>query len=145
MRIAGHPLHMMLVHFPAALLPMEFVSSCLYHYTGITAYSFVALCAMTGGIAGGWLAVFSGISEISFVQKTKPAALNKVLIHSCLNSLVIIAYSLLLYYQYKKLPVPDADSILMLLFKCILLIVMFTGNYLGGNLILKYKIAAACD
>lgn len=53
MRIFGHPVHMMLIHFPAALLPMDLFCSIVGYFRGDHSFATAAYYAMAGGVALG--------------------------------------------------------------------------------------------
>lgn len=143
MKLFGHPIHIMLIHFPSALLPMEFVCSAIGYYAHITAFSFAAFYALCGGIVLGWLTIITGLSDLLQVYEEKPGAIQKVLWHGGINFIVILIYTILAYLNYKNYPALKPDGVAILASKAGLIAFMMAGNYLGGNLILKHKIAVA--
>jgi uncharacterized membrane protein len=140
MKIFGHPLHVMLIHFPSALLPMDFICSLLAFYISSVHLVHTSFFAMTGGVVLGMLAIITGAFDLISVTKDKSNAVKKVLIHGGINGTMIIAYSVLAFMAYKKYPDLAADSIAILITKAGLITFMIVGNYLGGNLVLKEKI-----
>src|SRR5688572_11723799 len=89
MKLFGHPIHMMLVHFPAALLPMDFLCSAaylMYPESGLVAAGFYAMMA---GTVLGWLAVVSGTFDLLTVMKENENALKSALIHGGINGSVL--------------------------------------------------------
>ena len=137
MKIFGHPLHMMLVHFPTALLPMDLVCSLLALWTGNPSFVDAAFFALAGGALTGWLAVTAGLFDLVPVAEAKPSALRKALIHGGINTTAIIVYSILAYRQWQQFPQLEADGTGLLILKGGLLTFIMVGNYLGGSLILK--------
>jgi uncharacterized membrane protein len=140
MKVFGHPLHIMLIHFPSALLPMDFVCSILGFYTGNISFASASFYAMLGGVAMGALAIIAGVADLITVVKHKPTAVNKILIHGGINTVVIIAYSVLAYIAYKRYPQLTADSLSTIILKGCIITFMIVGNFIGGSLILKHKI-----
>lgn len=140
MKLFGHPLHIMLIHFPSALFPMDFVCSCLGFYYGNLSFVNAAFYAIMGGVALGVIAIIAGAFDLIAVAKDKPTAVKKVLIHGAINTSVIIAYSLLAYIAFKQYPHLETDSLSKIIFKGGLVTFMIVGNYIGGSLILKNKI-----
>lgn len=140
MKVFGHPLHIILIHFPSALFPMDFVCSFLGFYTGNISFVSTSFYAMAGGVALGALAIIAGVADLITVVKDKPTAVKKVLIHGSINTVVIIAYSVLAYIAYKQYPQLTADSLSKIIIKGCLVTFMIVGNYIGGSLILKDKI-----
>ncbi len=66
--------------------------------------------------------------------------MQKALIHGGINVSVIIVYTIFAYSAYKKYPALPVASLSLLIIKGALVSLMIIGNYIGGSLILKYKI-----
>ena len=145
MKFLGHPIHLMLVHFPAALFPFEFACAVLGFFIGDKTLVSASFYAMAGGVILGWAAVAFGSLDILKVLKENPAAVKTAVLHGCVNTCVIIAYTVLAYSQYKNYPSLKPDGMSILIFKAVILSFMGFGNYLGGSLILKYRVAVEND
>ncbi len=141
MKILGHPIHLMLIHFPTALFPMDLVCSIINYYTGNTSFIDASFYAICGGVIFGWFAVAFGLFDLTGVISKSPNAIKSALIHGGLNIIVVIAYTVLAWLQYKRYPLLEADSLMTLSVKVLVNIFMLAGNYFGGRLILKYKVA----
>ena len=140
MKILGHPVHIMLIHFPSALLPMDLVCSIIAQYTGDQSFADASFFAMAGGVLFGFLAIITGAYDLIGVAENKPLALRKALIHGGINATVIIGYSVLAFRAYKTFPDLSPDSLALLIIKGGLVTFMIAGNYLGGSLILKHRV-----
>lgn len=140
MKILGHPVHIMLIHFPSALFPMDFICSALGYYTGNASFTDAAFFAMAGGVILGGLAIITGTFDLAGLVENKPLAVKKALIHGSINTTVIIGYSLLAYRAYKEFPILIPDGVAILVLKGCLVTFMIVGNYLGGSLILKDRV-----
>ena len=140
MKIFGHPLHMMLIHFPSALLPMDLLCSFLGYYTGNSSFTDAAYFALAGGVGFGALAIITGVFDLAVIAEHKPLALKKALIHGVINSGVVIAYSIFAFRGYHQFPDLVQDTLTVLIVKGGLLTFMIAGNFLGGSLILKDKV-----
>ena len=140
MKILGHPIHIMLIHFPSALLPMDLVCSALGYYTGNSSFTDASFFAMAGAVLFGCLAVITGTFDLMGLIDGKPLALKKALIHGGINATVIIAYSILAFRAWKQFPELTQDGIGLMMLKGCLITFMIAGNYLGGSLILKHRI-----
>jgi uncharacterized membrane protein len=140
MKIFGHPLHVILIHFPTALLPMDLVCSVLSHNMNKPSLIDAAFFAMIGGVVFGWLAIVTGTFDLLKVADEKPDLLKKVLVHGGINALVLSGYSIIFFLRYKSYPDLEPDNNLLLITKGTLVLILFLGNFLGGRLILKYKI-----
>jgi uncharacterized membrane protein len=140
MKMFGHPIHMMLIHFPSALFPMDLVCSFLGYYTGNPSFADTAYFALAGGVGFGMLAIVAGVFDLAPVAENKPLSIKKALIHGAINSTVVIAYSILAFRGYQHFPTPVQDGLAILILKGGLLTFMIVGNYLGGSLILKDRV-----
>jgi len=140
MKIFGHPIHVMLIHFPAALFPMDFVCSLLGYLYQDSSFLQGSFLAITGGAVLGSMAIITGgFDLVSMVNENSPAV-KKALIHGSINSTVVIAYIVLAFIAFKKYPLVEYDAISKILFKGGLVTLMILGNYLGGSLVLKDKV-----
>ena len=140
MKIFGHPVHIMLIHFPSALLPMDFMCSFLGYYTGNTSFTDASFFAMAGAVILGALAIVTGAFDLIGLVENKPLAVKKALIHGGINATVIMAYSILAFRAYKQFPDLVQDPVVILVIKSCLVTFMIIGNYLGGSLILKDRV-----
>jgi uncharacterized membrane protein len=140
MKIFGHPMHMMLIHFPSALLPMDLACSVIYLFTKDVTFTNASYYSMCGGVALGWMAIIFGLFDLLNIFKSKPEAMRKALLHGGINSAVIIAYSVLAFLQYRNYPKLEPDGSSMVAIKFIIITFMIVGNYLGGSLILKDRV-----
>lgn len=141
MKILGHPVHLMLIHFPAALFPMELISFYIYYRTDNTSFAEASFYGMSAGAIFGWLAILTGTIDLIMIKDSQNEAKAKALIHGFINTTVVSIYSILAYILYKEYPDLPPATMLMIGLKTALNVLMITGNYLGGTLILKYKIA----
>jgi uncharacterized membrane protein len=140
MKILGHPIHVILIHFPSALFPMDLVCSVLANCYNRPGLSEAAFYASVGGVIFGCLAVITGAFDLLPVVKDKPGSVNKALIHGSVNTTVLIGFTIFTFISYKHFPEIPYDSTLKLVIKGILVLLLAIGNFLGGSLILKDKI-----
>jgi uncharacterized membrane protein len=142
MKIFGHPVHMMLVHFPTALLPMDLVCSLIHYITGNGAFLSASFFAGMGGIALGWLAMIFGVWDvIKLYSQGRQDVMAKALLHGGINGTVVIIFSVIVLLQYTRYPSLQADSMAVLIVKAVAIGLMFIGNFIGAQLILKHKVA----
>jgi uncharacterized membrane protein len=139
MKLNYHPPHLILNHFPSALFPMDFVCAALAFYRQDSALNYAAFYALAGGVMVGWLAAVFGLADLLKIPKEKQVAQQTGFIHGGLNMLVLSAYSVLFMLQWKA-PEITYNSAPVLVLKAVLLLFLIGGNYLGGQLVLKYKI-----
>jgi uncharacterized membrane protein len=140
MKVFGHPVHIMLIHFPAALFPMDLVCSVVGYITKEFSFVQASFYAMVGGAIVGCGAIITGTFDLLNVINEKPSVVKKALIHGSINGTVVVIYIVLTFVAYKSYPQLEPDQIAKIFLKGGLITFMILGNYLGGSLILKDKI-----
>ena len=135
MKIFGHPAHIILIHFPSALFPMDVFCSALFLLTGEILYAHASLCASVGGAALGWIAVVLGGIDLIRIPAGKTSAVKRALIHGSINTSVVIAYSVFAVLALRHSS--SEHSVLFAGAKGLVVMGMMVGNFLGGNLVLK--------
>src|SRR5690349_17349225 len=139
MKILKHPLHVMLIHFPTALLPMDLVLSYLFYQTGNESYGSAAYYCLIAGVGLGLLAGITGFIDMVMIKnKTAMAA---AFIHGGINLTAILVFTVFAYKSWKLYPQIAVPTLTVVSVKLITVIFMLIGNYLGGKLILKHHIA----
>jgi uncharacterized membrane protein len=136
-----HPVHMMVVHFPAALLPVDFIfqmSSLYFENEPLGAAAYYCLAA---GVIGGWFAIVTGLYDV-FTRVLKPGGpIPKAAIwHAGLQVCVILAFTLILSLSYHEQAYIYHPPVWMWILKACLLGVMLAGNYFGGELVLRHVV-----
>jgi uncharacterized membrane protein len=139
MKIFKHPLHVMLIHFPTALLPMDLVLSYLFYKTGNESFGAAAYYCLIGGVVLGLLSGVVGfIDLVNIKDRTVMAA---ALVHGGINLTAVLIFSVFAYKEWNLYPQIEMPSITIMTVKLISIIFIFVGNYLGGKLIFKHHIA----
>lgn len=112
---------------------------CLY-YSGNVSFASASYYALIGGVLLGWLAVVFGTIDLMKIPFGKTEALTKALVHGSINTTVVIVYTAFAWLLFIKYPVlPKANGFLFCM-KISLITFMIVGNYLGAQLVLKYKV-----
>src|SRR3954468_372579 len=119
-RIFKHPLHIMLIHFPSALLPMDVVCYAIYYFTGDISFAFASFYALAGAVITGWLAILFGTLDIISITPEKGEVIKKALLHGGINVTIIIIYTVMVYSVYKRFPQLPIASIKLLVTKAFL-------------------------
>ncbi len=140
MKIFGHPIHVMLIHFPSALFPMDLACFSIAYFTNIESLQHAAFYAMIGGALSGWIAVITGMIDLGALFNKKPTSMKKALIHGGINSTMLIGYSIFAFIAFNKYPQIVKDDVLILSIKAVLVVLMIAGNFIGGSLVLKDKV-----
>src|SRR5690554_5581172 len=131
MKVFGHPIHIMLIHFPTALLPMELVFSIINYFNKDMSFLDASFYSMSAGVILGWAAIVFGAFDLINIFENKPKVMNKALVHGGVNTLVIIIYTILAYIQYKNYPSLEPDSISILVVKMLTNAFLILGNFFG--------------
>jgi uncharacterized membrane protein len=139
MKIFGHPVHPLLVHFPTALLPMDFALSLIYTFNTETSFALAGFYCLVGGTVMGFVAVLTGLTDLLSIPKNNKAAWATGLYHGFLNGTVIIVFAVFTYKTWQAYPQINISTA-SLVVKAILIVTLFTGNYFGGRLIYQYHI-----
>lgn len=84
MKLFGHPVHLMLIHFPAALFPMELVCYFIFYKTGNSSFGNASFYATFGGVLLGWVAIVTGTIDLIII-KDDGAVQAKALIHGTIK------------------------------------------------------------
>lgn len=141
-RIGGHPVHIMLAHFPSALYPMAVACSTLYYYNGNPIAGHVAFYTMTAGTGMACLAILTGLWESALVPLSQTKIITTIVWHASLNGIVTFIFIVWVVKAWRSYPLVIQDSIGIIIFKWVLIVVLFAGNFLGGKLLLKYRLGS---
>jgi uncharacterized membrane protein len=129
----------MLIHFPTALLAMDFVLSYLFYRRGNESLGAAAFYCLIAGVAAGLLAGITGLIDLVGIKdKTATGA---ALVHGGINLTVVLLFCVFAYRGWKHYPGFGVPSVVTLVVKLAAVIFLFVGNYLGGKLIFKHHIA----
>ena len=140
MKLFGHPVHVMLVHFPSALFPLDLICSVLWYYTGSTPLGYGAFFAMIGGVAGGWLAAAFGLLDLLGIPAAKKASQAKALTHGTISAVLLLGYTVVAYRHFRAYPDLLLPSVPLLLTKGGLNALLLLGDYFGGDLVYRHGI-----
>jgi uncharacterized membrane protein len=138
-RLFGHPVHMMLVHFPAALFPLSAIAAVIAFIMKdniLALFNFYIIC--TGTLIGCLALVFGLIELLQIGNQKKP--MNIALVHGGLNTIWLSAFSVIGGTQlglYPDIPVP---ALIQVFAQLIVSAAMIYSNFLGGELVLRYNI-----
>src|SRR5215204_438522 len=140
MKLFGHPIHPLLIHFPTALLPMDLVLSTLYYSTGNLSFYQASAYCLWAGASLGLLAMLAGLIDLLAIPRSNKQAMALALYHSFLNGLIILIFAVIAYKSWQMFPSTTFDGVTGLVVKGILVFALFIGNYMGGRLIYTYYI-----
>lgn len=139
MKILKHPIHVMLIHFPTALLPMDLVLSYLFFKSGNESYGNAAFYCLIAGVVLGWLSAITGLIDLVLIKNK--TAIGAALLHGSINVTAILIFTVFAYKSWNLFPQLAAPGVTILIVKFAVVLFMLIGNYLGGRLIFKHHIA----
>ncbi len=134
MKVRGHPVHVMLIHFPVALWPAHaglhlFASRLPAGVAGIAGFWLLA-----AGTGLGWLAALCGASDLLALAKAGDARLSPAINHALVNGSVVVGFTGLLVAEIPRYPaIAHGPGFLSL--EVALLLALGVGNYLGGEIV----------
>jgi uncharacterized membrane protein len=140
MKILGHPLHMMLIHFPKALLPMDVLFSFFAYYNNDRSILEAEFYCLAAGFIMGGLAIITGLIDAFSIRKENKNALGTAILHGFVNGIVLIFFGIFAYKIWQVYPEIKMPGMATIVIKTALVIVLFGGNYLGGKLILQHHV-----
>ena len=137
--IAGHPIHLMLIHFPIAFLPLSAlldIFSIIYNNTHLAELAFYSL------ILGTTSAIFAaGFGAMDLIKiKNDQAILRKALLHGGLNVLWLMIFSVIAGIQLKQFHEINILNLWLIILKVSIVAGLFYSNFLGGELVLRYGV-----
>jgi uncharacterized membrane protein len=99
----------------------------------------VAFYCALAGVCGGWLAMITGLLDLfQRILKHGTKATNQGWIHGGIQSSVITGFTILALIEYKNQDFITSPPSWLWGTKLFLLAAMVLGNYLGGELLMKY-------
>src|SRR5574338_85561 len=137
--IAGHPIHLMLIHFPISFLPLSAlldIFSIIYNNTYLAELAFYSL------ILGTTSAIFAaGFGAMELIKiKNGQSILRKALLHGGLNVLWLMIFSVIAGIQLKQFPEINILNLWLIILKVSIVAGLFHSNFLGGELVLRYGV-----
>jgi uncharacterized membrane protein len=138
-RIAGHPVHSMLVHFPSALFPMSLIFDILSVAMHSQCLACAAFYCIGGGLLLGFAAAIAGAIDYSHLPPSHPAW-NKASLHALLNILWMILFAIVFGLKLKSYPNIVLASQIEIIISAISVIGLIYSNYLGGDLVFRHQL-----
>jgi uncharacterized membrane protein len=143
-KFLGHPIHVMLVHFPMAFFPLSFFFQLFSVWMLDSQLSFIAFIVIILGIVfGSFAAIFGIIDLIQLPQKKE--IWNKAGIHSILMGCILTSYIILAALDMKQFPAVPIPTTLTLVVNGSFILCLFVGAHFGGDLIYKHKVGIKED
>ena len=131
MKVAGHPVHPMLIVFPLGLLATAVIFDIITLSTSDGKWSTMAWYMIAAGIIGGLLAaVFGLIDWLGIPSNTRAKAIG--LWHGCLNVVVVLLFAI---SWLVRRPDPASPTGLALTMSFAAVILAVVAGWFGGELV----------
>ena len=139
-RLLGHPIHPMLVHFPAALFPTSLLFDLLSLGLGTVSFVKMAFYTMAAGEVGAFLAAATG--AIDCLTKLVPgtAASRVGTVHALLNVGILLLYGFNLGLRLGPALEVPRTPVGPLFLSVAGVALLTTSNFLGGRLVYHFGI-----
>ena len=135
MRLRGHPVHVMLIHFPVALWPAHAALHIFDQHLPAGAAAVAGFWCLAVGTVTGWLAAVCGASDLfAWPPNPEPARWRAACWHLALNGTVLTGYTLLAALEWSRYPA-IAPGRGLLGFELVLLATLGVGNFFGGEIV----------
>lgn len=140
-RFLGHPIHVMLVHFPSALFPTALLFDALAHYTQNGLYAFIAFYILGLGVASGVAAACFGAIDYAAIPP-QHNAWKTASVHTLLNVLWITIFGTLFGIRMVEYPDIKITTLTQLLMNALTVSGLIFSNYLGGELVFRHHLGS---
>jgi uncharacterized membrane protein len=138
-KFLGHPIHVMLIHFPMAMFPVGFIFDLLSCLKEDKIFAIFGFYCMGIGLVSAILAAIFGLADFLRLPDVQTIR-TKALIHGGINILVVFVYLGLFIFRLPDYPDQKNVSIMLNIVNAILVLGLAISAHLGGDLILKNKV-----
>lgn len=138
-RLFGHPVHLMLIHFPTALVPAAFLFYLISYFKKDILFASAAFYCITLGLVVGLLAAVFGAMDY-FRIPSENSGWKKASWHAVLNVTWMMIIGVILGLQLQNYPVIPVPSLGIVVAALVPTLGMLISNYLGGELLFRHKI-----
>lgn len=130
-KLAGHPLHPMLIVFPLGLLATAVAFDIAALISGDAGWFNISFWLIAAGILGGLLAALPGFLDwLAIPRNTRASSIG--LLHAGGNVLVLILFAISWFLRRASDTVPSAGALVL---SFIALVIAVVTGWLGGELV----------
>ncbi len=140
-RLAGHPIHLMLVHFPSALFPTSLIFDAMGLILHKNSLAEAAFYSMAGGLLGGFAAALFGAVDYFKLAAENPAW-RKASKHALLSLAWLLLFTTALGLRRGHYPDFELATWPQLILSTLGVFGLLFSNYLGGELVLKHRLGS---
>ncbi len=141
-RFLGHPIHVMLIHFPAALFPFGFLMDVLAVFVRNETFAAAACYSYAGGVVLGCLAALFGAIDYFRIPAEEPAW-KIASLHALLNGIWIGAFAFICGVRLTQFPDFAQATMGQLVTVAVCVLGMAVSNHLGGELVFRFGLGAS--
>lgn len=131
-KLAGHPIHPMLVVLPLGLFIAAVVFDAISLWGGSPGLSVVGFWNIAGGIIGGLLAALFGLIDwLAIPSGTRAKSIG--LMHGGANVLVVLLFAYVWWTRYSAADITLSNGLFIV--EIVALLIGSVGGWLGGELV----------
>jgi uncharacterized membrane protein len=144
LRIAGHPVHPALVHFPVALWPASLLWDVVGLWGGGAIWWQLSLWCLTLGLGVALLAIVSGFLDYAALPRDHPA-LGTGNAHLLVMTGATILFLVSLLIRAQSTAAHAAVPTLALVCSVLGTVLLVIGGWLGGTLVYRHGVGRSAD
>jgi len=130
-KIAGHPLHPMVIPFPIAFFVSTLVTDLLYLNTGRAGFAQASMWLLGAGIASALLAAILGFTD--FAGDRRIRALRQAWLHMGGNLLAVVLEAVNFYLRMGGAVVTSADAML----SAVVVVLLLFNGWMGWEMVYR--------
>jgi uncharacterized membrane protein len=140
-KIAGHPIHPMLIPFPVAFFVATLLTDLTFWQTGNNFWAEAGFWLLGAGLVMAALAAVAGLTDVLGDQRIRQ--LNGAWLHAGGNIIAVLIelYNFYIRFEHGGSAIVPVGLILSLI---VVLILLFTG-WKGWELVYRYRVGVADD
>ncbi len=139
-KLFGHPIHVMLVHFPLGLFPMAFFFDIMSMVKESAEFLQFGFYCMAGASGFGLLASIFGFIDFSELPENDKIK-NTAIKHAIINSTVLFCYVGLCSIRIQEIGTMNNPRLWELISEGVLNALLILSSYYGGDLIIRYGVS----
>lgn len=134
MRLFGHPVHPMLVHFPIAFWPAHWALQAFGPSALPAGGAAVGRWLVSAGCALGWLSACAGGLDLAgYWRAEDQRAVRAGLVHAVINGSALFGFTVVSLLEW-RVGQPVYHGRVFLGAEAVLLVALFVGNHFGGRI-----------